>query len=91
VLIPVAESPLAVYSLVVGVSEWHHLACPRPWVYFLPTRREHGRGFGERCGDVERLTLFSGLNGSARVQAEGIFLRICARLRELAVKEGGAR
>jgi hypothetical protein len=91
VSIPVAESPLAAYSVTVGLSEWH-LTCPRPWVYFLPTRREHGREFSERCGEVERLTLFSGLNGSARVQAQMIFERLCMYLRRRAAKENeGAR
>jgi len=87
VLIPVAASPLAEYFVTVGLSEWH-LACPRPWLYFLPTRREHGRQFGERCGDVEKLTLFSGLNGAARVQAKAIFERMCVALRKVAAKEG---
>jgi hypothetical protein len=91
VTIPVCESPAALYSVVMGISEWH-LTCPRPWIYFLPIRREHGHEFGERCGAVEKLTLFSGLNGSARVQAQMIFERLCMYLRRRAAKENeGAR
>jgi len=86
-VIPLCESRVAVYSVTVGLSEWA-LACPRPWVYFLPTRREHGREFGERCGDVEKLVLFCGLNGAARVQAGIIFARICGSLRKMAAREG---
>ena len=87
VAIPVCESPIASYSLGVGLSRWN-LVDPCPWIYFRPERREHGRAFGGLCGDVEKLTLFRGMNGSAHVQAEAIFSRLCGGLRKLAAKEG---
>lgn len=89
VTVTICESQLAVYSVVIGLSEWH-ITCPRPWIYFLPTRRAHGREFGEPCGQSERLTLFRGVNGAARVQAQMIFGRMCADLRKFAAKEGRA-
>jgi hypothetical protein len=86
--IAVCESPLASYSVVVGLSQWA-LVDSRPWIYFRPERRAEGRAFGDLCGEAERLTLFRGLNSHARRDAERIFERICARLRVLSEIEGG--
>lgn len=86
--IAVCESPLASYSVVVGLSQWA-LVDSRPWIYFRPERRVKGRAFGDSCGEAERLTLFRGLNSHARRHAERIFERICARLRVLSEMEGG--
>ena len=85
--ITICESRHAVYALVRGVSEWH-LTCPRPWIYCLPTRHAHGRDFSERCGEPERLTLFSGVNEAARVQAQAIFERLAAHLCAVAARDG---
>lgn len=84
----VCESPLASYSVVVGLSNWA-LVDPLAWIYFRPERRVKGRAFGDLCGETERLTLCRGLNPDARRDAQRIFERICARLRALAEKEGG--
>ena len=84
--IPVCVSPLASYSVVVGLSEWA-LVDSRPWIYFRPDRRLKGRAFGEPFGKAERLTLFQGLNSHARRDAVRIFERICARLRVSSEKE----
>jgi hypothetical protein len=86
--IAVCESPLANYTVVVGLSQWT-LVDSRPWIYFRPERRAKGRAFGDSCGEAERLTLFRGLNSQARRDAERIFERICARLRALSEAEAG--
>jgi hypothetical protein len=89
VLIGVAESSLAVYCILFGYSEWH-LVNPRPWLYFRPMRCLRGRTTGEPCGDMEKLTLFRGLNDDARRDAKKIFARMAAHLRKLAAKEEAA-
>jgi hypothetical protein len=86
----IAKSPIAAYSIYFGMSEWH-LVSPLPWFFFRPMRREHGKTFDALCGDMEKLTLFRGLNGDAKKQAQEIFTRLCRELRALAAKEGGAR
>ena len=86
-LICVAESSLAVYCILFGYSEWR-LVNPRPWLYFRPMRCLHGRTTGEPCGEMEKLTLFRGLSVEVRRDAEKLFARLAARLRELAAKEG---
>ena len=86
--IPVCESPIASYSVVMGLSNWA-LIESRPWIYFRPERRLKGRAFGDLCGEAERLTLFRGIDSRAKQDAERIFERICIRLRALSKKEGG--
>jgi hypothetical protein len=87
VLIRIAQSPVGVYCILFGYSEWH-LVNPRPWLYFRPMRRLHGRTTAEPCGEMEKLTLFRGLNGDTRRDAEKIFARMAAHLRNLATKNG---
>jgi len=89
VLIHVAESLLAVYCVLFGYSQWH-LVKPRPWLYFRPMKCLRGRTTGEPCGEVEKLTLFRGLDGDARHDAETIFARMAAHLSDLAAKDGAA-
>jgi hypothetical protein len=86
--IAICESPVASYSVVVGLSQ-RALEAPRPRIYFRPERRAKGRPFGEPCGEAERLTLFRGLDSAARQDAERIFHRICTQLRALSATEGG--
>lgn len=87
--IAVCESPLASYSVVVGLPSNWALIDSSPWIYFRPERRIKGRAFGDLCGEAQRLTLFRGLNSHARRDAERIFERICAQLRALSEKEAG--
>jgi hypothetical protein len=87
VLIRVAESTLGVYCILFGYSEWH-LVNPSPWLYFRPMRRLCGRTTGEPCGEMEKLTLFRGLNSEARREAEKVFARLAATLCQLAAEEG---
>jgi hypothetical protein len=88
VRISVCESPLASYSIGIGLSRWN-LVDPRPWIYFRPERRERNRAFGDLCGATEKLALFRGFDDAARIQAQGIFKRLCVALLKLAEKESG--
>jgi hypothetical protein len=88
-LICVAESLLAVYCILFGYSEWYFVK-PRPWLYFRPTKCLRVRTTGAPCGEMEKLTLFRGLNGDARHDAQTIFARVAADLRNLAAKDGAA-
>lgn len=91
VLIRVAESPLAIYCILFGFSEWH-LVNPRPWLYLHPMKCLRGHTTGEPCGEMEKLTLFCGPDAEARRQVEKIFSGMAAHLRKLAAteKEGAA-
>jgi hypothetical protein len=70
----------------VGLSRWN-LVDPCPWIYFRPEWRERSRAFGDLCAATEKLTLFRGLDNAARIQAQGIFKRLCVALRKLAAQE----
>jgi hypothetical protein len=48
----------------------------------------HGRTTGEPFGEMEKLTLFRGLSVEVHRDAEKLFARMAARLREVAAKEG---